>query len=83
MDRWLNEMLRLNESHRPTLGTLGLTTSEKDKESKVRMPSGFHPGVGVGAGGLNLSIPCGTRGSPLSWFYILGFWKWKSIPKKL
>ena len=41
-------------SLRPTLRTLGLTTSEKDKESKVRKPSGFHPGVGVGAGGLNI-----------------------------
>ena len=41
MDGWLNKMLRLNESRRPTLGTLGLTTSEKDKESKVRTPVVF------------------------------------------
>ena len=39
MDGWLNEMLGL--SLRPTLGTLGLTTSEKDKESKVKSPSVF------------------------------------------
>ena len=36
------------------VGTLGLIASEKGKESKVRTPSDFCPGVGAGARGLNL-----------------------------
>lgn len=76
---WLNEMLGL--SLRPTLGTLGLTTSEKDKESKVRKPSGFHPGVGVGARGLN--IPHVEAGLSTRLVLHIGVLEMEFHPKKL
>lgn len=79
MDGWPNEMLGL--SLRPTLGTLGLTTSEKDKESRVRRPSGFHPGVGVRVRGLN--IPHVEPGLSTRLVLHIGVLEMEFHPKKL